>query len=128
MSEYVPIPVEAAKYIALTYSRDIVIICAWSHEHRLLHTTTYGVSPTDKVNAANGGERCAKALMTDLKKADFSEDFRKDHDAAREAAMQEAIEKHLPALKEMAGQILCPKENTFSKMVHDLERAIAKAL
>lgn len=35
-----------------------------------------------------------------------------------------AIEKHLPALKTMAGQVISPKENTFSKMVKDFEDAI----
>lgn len=125
MSDYVPIPVTEAKKIAITYSRDIVIICAWSHEHALLHTTTYGVAPNDKVSAANGGEICAKALGTELKAADVSEDFRKAHDAAREVAMAEAIEKHLPSLQTMAKQI-GPRDDTFSTMVADFERAAKK--
>lgn len=125
MSEYLPIPVSVAKQIASAYSRDIVVVCAWSHEHKLLHTTTYGIAAPDKVWAATAGELCAKALMTDLEKAEFSEDFRKDHDAAREVAMAEAIELHLPELRKMAAQIISPANNVLSRMVRDFERASA---
>lgn len=123
MSEYIPIPVLAAKSLAETYQRDIVIISAWSREHKLLHTVTYGVSAADKVSAANGGEICAKALGMDLSRSQFNEDFRKEYNAGRERAMLEAIRKHLPSLKTMARQIIHPTENTFSRMVKDLEKA-----
>lgn len=35
-----------------------------------------------------------------------------------------AIQKHLPLLKDMASQIISPKDNHFSRMVKDLEEAI----
>lgn len=124
MKEYKEVPVDAAKYLAMTYEKQIVVICCWSHEHSLLHTTTYGVSPTDKVGAAKAGEICAKALGMDLKRSDNYEDFRKDLDAGKQRAMEEAIKKHLPALKEMASQVISPKANVFSRMVADLEKAL----
>lgn len=124
MSEYQQVPVEAAKQIAVNYGRDIVIICCWSHEHKLLHTTTYGVAPADKVSAANGGEICAKALASDLTKKTDYQDFRKDLDAGKQRAMEEAIKKHLAALKNMAGQVIDPPNNVFAKMVADFEKSL----
>ena len=124
MSEYKQVPVEAAKQIATSYDRDIVIICCWSHEHKLLHTTTYGVAPADKVSAANGGEICAKALASDLTRKTDYEDFRKDSDAGKQRAMEEAIKKHLPAMKEMASQVISPANNVFSRMVADFEKSL----
>ena len=124
MSEYQEVPVETAKQIASSYGKDIVVISCWNHEHAKLHTTTYGVSPKDKVSAANAGEICAKALGMDLHRMRDYEDFRKDHDAGKQRAMAEAITKHLPAMKEMARQVISPANNVFSRMVADFEKAL----
>lgn len=124
MNEYKQVPVEAAKQIAVNYGRDIVIICCWSHEYKLLHTTTYGVAPADKVSAANGGEICAKALASDLTRKTEYEDFRKDLDAGKQRAMEEAIKKHLPALRGFSASTISPRDNVFSKMVADFEKAL----
>lgn len=124
MSEYKEIPVEVAKQIAGSYGRDIVIICCWSHEHSLLHTTTYGIAPSDKASAARGGELCAKALGSNLTRMQDYEDFRKDTDAGKQRAMEEAIGKHLPALTAMGEQILSPKDNMFTRMVEDFRKAL----
>jgi len=43
---------------------------------------------------------------------------------AREELAMDAIKKHLPMLKDMASQILCPKDNTISRMVRDFEKAL----
>lgn len=124
MKEYVPVPVTAAKHIAESFAKSIVIIAAWDPEHELLHTTTYGVAPADKVNAAHGGETVAKALSMDLARQHMYEDFREDFDAARARAMQEAIEKYLPDLKAMAAQVIGKPDNYFARMVQDLERTM----
>lgn len=124
MSEYKPVPVDRAKGIALDFSKDIVIICVWDREHNLLHTTTYGVSPEDKVSAAKGGEIVAQALGMDLHKSTHYEDFRKDFDAAKARALHEAVKKHLPALQGMARQIISPTDNVFSRICNDFEAAI----
>ena len=124
MSEYAPVPVTAAKHIAETYAKSIVIICAWDDPHQLLHTTIYGVSPADKVNAAHGGETAARALSMDLDRQHKYEDFREEFDAARGRAMHEAIEKYLPELRTMAGQVISKPDNFFARMVRDLERAM----
>ena len=76
MKPYLPIPVEFAREVARKFDKDIVIICAWSNEHALLHTTTYGVNPEDKIHAAKGGEIAATALGMDLKAKIPTEDFR----------------------------------------------------
>lgn len=48
------------------------------------------------------------------------------HDCAQVLVekMEAAIRKHLPALEAMAGQVLSPKENTFSRMVRDFQEAL----
>lgn len=37
-------------------------------------------------------------------------------------ALEQAVLRHLPALKDMAAQIIDPRDNAFSRMVNDLER------
>ncbi len=68
MSNYKPVPVEAAQSIAEKYDKAIVIVCSHDPIHGLLHTTTYGTSPHNKAMAAQGGEIAARALggLTDL--------------------------------------------------------------
>ena len=39
-------------------------------------------------------------------------------------SLEDAVRKHLPALKQMAAQIISPKDNTFSRMVNDFEKAL----
>ena len=82
MSEYIPVPVEAAKHIAKLYQKSIVVIMCYDPVHGLTHTTTYGVSAFDKENAATAGDICAKALGSDLSKRQTFEDFRDDYDPA----------------------------------------------
>lgn len=90
MSEYAPVPVEAAKSIATEYGKSIVIVLAWDQEHGALHTTTYGVSEKDKVHAAHGGEIASEALGCDLSKAQVFEDFRDKRIQALEDAIANA--------------------------------------
>lgn len=98
MSTYKPIPVETARQIAREFDKQIVIICAWSAEHELLHTTTYGATPEDKIKAANGGETCAKALGMDISKKDFTEDFR-TLGAAKNARLRDVADGLIHALR-----------------------------
>ena len=91
MSEYQPVPVEAAKLIARRYDKSIVVILAYDAEHRVTHTTTYGESEKDKIYAAAGGDRCAEALGCDLQLKTTFEDFREGYDAAKLRATQEAL-------------------------------------
>lgn len=123
MSEYIRVPVEAAKDIALKFQKNSVIICSWDAKHELLHTTTYGVTPEDKVNAADGGETCASALGMDLARGQWFEDFRV-YDAAKAKVLREAAQKYLPELKRMAAQVISPKDNYFARMVRDLEAGL----
>ena len=83
MENYKAIPVEAAKQIALTFDKQQVVIIAVDHPHDQVHTVTYGVGAVDKVEAAKMGEFLTKQLGCDTSKAEFSEDFRRDYDAAK---------------------------------------------
>lgn len=42
----------------------------------------------------------------------------------RTVKLEAAIQKHLPALKQMASQVISPPNNVFSKMVADFEAAL----
>lgn len=98
MSDYKPIPVESARQLAKEFGKSIVIICAWDAEHELLHTTTYGKEPQDKINAAYGGDLVTKALGFDLGKRATCEDFR-TLDAAINAQLRDLAPGIMHALR-----------------------------
>lgn len=52
--------------------------------------------------------------------------LQRDNALRQNAALRRAIQEHLPALKQMAGQIISPKDNTFSRMVKDFETALGQ--
>lgn len=62
MDRYRDIPVSVAREIAAGYKKTMVVILAYDPVHELTHTTTYGVSPYEKVRAAEVGDQCAKAI------------------------------------------------------------------
>jgi hypothetical protein len=98
MKPYLAIPVETARQIARDFDKQVVIICGWNHEHKLLHTVTYGAEPNDKISAANGGEICAKALGMDLSKSITNEDFR-TVDAAKNAQLRDLADGLIHVLR-----------------------------
>lgn len=65
-TNYIPIPVKAARKIAEKYQKEIVIINAYDTKFRLLQTTTYGVTTQLGQAAAKGGELAAQALGFDI--------------------------------------------------------------
>ncbi len=88
---YMPVPVDAARALAVQYAKSIVIICAWDAAHGLLHVTTYGTDPQNKAFAAYGGEIAMKALGGQLDASVNFEDYR----------LQQA-QKMLKALRDIA--------------------------
>ncbi|HWC91358.1 MAG TPA: hypothetical protein VG433_16930, partial [Pirellulales bacterium] len=88
MADYEAVPVYVAKQIAERYAKTQVVIVAWDPLFQLTHTTTYGVSATDKENAAAAGAICTKALGCDLGKKQVHEDFHHDYNPAR---LKEAV-------------------------------------
>ena len=95
---YLNIRVEVAAEIAKTFEKQIVVICAWSHEHKQLHVTTYGSGPNDKISAAECGEICAKALGMDLCASKVHEDFR-TVGAAKNAQLRDLAERMVHTLR-----------------------------
>ena len=89
MPQYIPIPVEAAKTVALTYHKSQVVIIGFDPVHDGFHTATYGVEARDKIIAARMGEILTNHAGGDVSDAEFTEDFRQHYDAA---LMREAIE------------------------------------
>lgn len=75
MSEYKPVPVEAASYVSHHCGKDVVVIGSIDHEHNKLHVTTFGRTAHDKILAAEAGEVVGKALG-DMSRVERFEDFR----------------------------------------------------
>jgi hypothetical protein len=99
MSNYVPVPVEAAKAIATRFEKDAVVILCWDNKHQKTHTTTYGTNPLLKVNAARIGEDCCRLMGCNMDKMEPSEDFRREYDAALIAQLKEVCQAAMDALK-----------------------------
>lgn len=73
---YREVEVSRARTIAKDCHKDIVVILSWDKESGLIHTTTFGESPEDKINAANLGDMLAQAAGADITQATTYEDFR----------------------------------------------------
>jgi hypothetical protein len=91
--EYKPVPVQVARTIAEDFKKSQVVILCYDRVHELTHTTTYGVLPFDKENAAAAGAICAKAVGSDLAKKQVFEDFHDDMNPAIQKAALDLIEK-----------------------------------
>lgn len=102
LAGYKPVPVEAAKKIAEEFDKQQVVIIAVDHPHDQIHTATYGVSAEDKVEAASLGEHLAKQMGLDLTKSVFSEDFRRDYDAAQYKVCRQLLQDALTVMNASA--------------------------
>lgn len=88
-----PVPVSVAKDIAERFGKSSVVILCYEPATERTFTTTYGVTPFDKENAAAAGSICAKALGSDLSRKQVFEDFHHDYDAANYKAAVELMQK-----------------------------------
>jgi hypothetical protein len=73
---YVPVPVSAARDLAHSFAKDVVVILCYDRKHDLLHTTTYGRDASDKIRAAELGPVLAKAAGGFTPAGQPFEDFR----------------------------------------------------
>lgn len=87
MIKTTPVPVSAAQRIATEYNKSIVVISCM--DERCTTTTTFGANPEDKLIAARIGEEISK--VTGQGQSEFTEDFRKDFDAAKYKACIDAL-------------------------------------
>ena len=76
MQSYKPVPVSAAAAVGEQFTKSIVVIACWDPQHQLLHITTWGRDPADKLTATVAGELVAAALEADLEHTQPFEDFR----------------------------------------------------
>jgi hypothetical protein len=74
--DYRPVPVAAAAAISENYRKQIVVIFAWDAEHSRSNVSTFGISASDKIVAAEAGERMAEFLGLDMAQRRTHEDFR----------------------------------------------------
>lgn len=120
VSEYIPIPVGVAAGIAHSYQKQIVVIVAYSRDAGMLHTTTFGQTAVDKVDAANLGVLLAATAGGDLLKSRSYEDFR-DIDAA---TAKETIDSLQALLNDCRLWIMSHKRGTGSLMLARIEKAL----
>lgn len=93
---YIPIPVSAARDIAVRYHKQVVVIVAEDQLHGQIHVTTYGDTPTDKIRAAELGPVLNTAAGGFMPAAQTFEDFRdvatlKGHTDAMAAVLQSVV-------------------------------------
>jgi hypothetical protein len=81
------VPVSVAQQIAQDFSKSIVVITAM--DDRYVTTATFGRTPGDKIIAAKIGEHFG--IITGKGPGVFTEDFRKDFDAAKYKAALDAL-------------------------------------
>lgn len=74
--EYIPVPVDAAKRIAVDFQKDVVVIIAVDAAHNETHCTTYAPHPANKTFAADLGEKLMAGTGHELAAGRFFEDFR----------------------------------------------------
>jgi hypothetical protein len=98
VSDYVPVPVEAARQIARTYAKQIVVVLSIDKVFSTTHITTYGVAAEDKIVAANIGEELAKEYGGNPRTT--FEDFK----ARTQAEAAETIERLTAELAHVRGE------------------------
>lgn len=92
MSEYLPVPVQAAKFLSERFRKSMVVILSFDPEFELTHCTSYGVQAFDKEQAAAIGERCVQEVCGgDLSRKVSFEDFHHNMDPARLREAQELL-------------------------------------
>lgn len=97
MSEYKPVPVEAARQIAHQFDKSTVVILAYDPVHELTHTATYGKSAADKDAAAS--------LVGDISQRQTHEDFRTTDQAARAESIEQ-LKSQINAIRDALEQIV----------------------
>jgi len=100
--KYIPVEVSAAREIAFRYQKQRVFIIAVDTAHNKTHFTTYGISPQDKIEVANMAEAIALQIGCNPAESKYTEDFRKDFNAADYKATKET----LAAVRNMVSRFL----------------------
>ena len=97
-ASHLPIPVEVAARIAADFAKSQVVILAYDPARELTYTTTFGVSPWDKENAAAAGTIATLAVGGDLSKKQTFEDYHQNYDAANYKASRDLNKAALAVL------------------------------
>jgi len=106
MSDYQPIPVDAARKVADEYRKDILLIVGWDREANKTDIVTWGREVEEKVVAANAGETITKQLGLAEATATVHEDFRREGEAAAEV---DALRRKLAAVRKALEKIVIPE-------------------
>ncbi|MBW3538729.1 MAG: hypothetical protein KY476_00515 [Planctomycetes bacterium] len=125
---YKPVPVEEARHIAARYSKSMVVILSYDPAAALTHTTTYGVAPEDKEQAADVGEMCARLVCGEgfeLRKK--YEDYRFT-DQGKRAEQIEALTVACKAAWGALRSLLAVREGLADSVMEDVANACERAL
>ena len=128
LPDYVPVPVEAAKQIAVQFQKQMVVIIATDNVHQQTNYTSYGVSPEEKVEAAVTAEFLSKQMGNVPEANKFSEDFRRDMDAAKYKAAMELIESCQKVLTEYLVPDGASEKDTLNKLLGLLDGPRSRAV
>ncbi len=91
MTEYQPVPVDAARQIGQHFGKGIVVILAVDDAHALIHCTTWGETAEQKHSAAQLGDQISVFVGMDLSRRSTFEDFRTRSEADSAATIDRLI-------------------------------------
>ena len=74
--DYLEIPVSAAAAMSRLYKKQMVVILGWDLDRNLIHTTTFGETPQDKLKAAEIGDALTVLVGGAINLQTTYEDFR----------------------------------------------------
>lgn len=63
MDPYIPINIDVARDIALTYSKCQVVISVYDDEHEIQQVVTYGITPYDSLQACEDGNSIKRLVL-----------------------------------------------------------------
>ena len=114
--------------MAERYSKSMVVVLAYDPEQQLMHTTTYGVDPADKEQAADVGEMCTRLVCGDgFEQRRMYEDFR-HVDAAERAQQIEKCSRVLTSAYYAIGSLLAVRDGMTDQALISLQREIVDAI
>jgi hypothetical protein len=126
MNEYLPVPVEAARSVAETYRKGVVVVVALDQEHERMHFTSYGVSPAGKDEAARLADYLAAACGCGEDRWSF-EDYRSTP-AAEAARRVETLARAAGAADHLLASLQACRSGATDELIAEVREVLASAL
>jgi len=125
---YRPVPVNVAREISERFEKSMVVIGTYDSKHDMLHTTTYGVEPKDKENAADWGELFAGLVCGEgFERRQVFEDYRFLDQGARAQKIEHLV-RACRAADHAIGSVMAMRNGITDEALQDVRNALQAAL